>query len=155
MFNVIISFIFLAVGFFFLGLTLYNLYLNNKNGYWLVLYGKIKKSEIIKRIDEYSLGTDPYSSSTDVNFEEDLEYEYTYENEKFTSTKIYYLDVNRNFLLSKEKKELISKYPLGKKIVVYIDPKNTKNAFIEKNIPKAYTLIYALVSLAIGIYFYY
>ena len=155
MFNIAITFIFLIISLFFLGLTSYNIYLNNKRNYWKKLKGKVIKSEITQKKDEYSLGTDPYSSSTDINFREEIEYQYTYNNEKFTSTKIFYLDFNRTFLFAKDKKELVSKYPLDKAINVYIDPKNAKKVFIEKNIPIIYPLIYSIISLIISIFIYF
>jgi hypothetical protein len=153
MFNIIIGSVFLVVSIILIGVIVYNAHLNNKNNYWIELDGTIIKSKITKKIDEYSLGTDPYSTSTDINFEENLEYLYEYENEKIISAKIFYFDFNRKFLSSKEKKELISKHPIGKNIKIYLDPRNKKKSFIKKYIPTTYNLTYAALSLIIAIYF--
>ena len=153
MFNIIIGSVFLVVSITLIGVIVCNAYLNNKNNYWIELDGTIIKSKITKKTEEYSLGTDPYSTSTDINFEENLEYLYEYKNEKIISTKIFYFDFNRKFLSSKEKKELISKYPIGKNIKIYLDPRNTKKSFIKKYIPTTYNLTYAVLSLIIAIYF--
>jgi len=113
--------IFLAVLFaFFMFLLIYGGKKATQSRQWQPIKGRIISSEISERRTESEQGSKFIRSAKVV-------YQYSVNNKKYTSTRI-------SFWKKTYAEISIKRYPAGKRVVVYYDPKNPKVSVLDKGL---------------------
>ncbi len=155
LFEFVLGIIFMVSGLVFIILVSINLYYNEKTKNWNFLKGKILNSNLVKKETNYSLDIDEYGPSTEVTYNQIIDFEYEFEDNRYSSNKLYYLNFNNWFTSNKMKKSLDKKYEKGEIVDIYLNRNEPGNAFLIDKAPINLKLIYAVICFSLGVFFWW